>query len=656
MLDRFEPSGQLVLILLAVLVGVGTAFGAVAFVWLLARVAEFTTSVRTNIGSGIGLLLVMGTAGLLVGYMIDRWAREAKGHGVPEVMEAMVMRGGRIRPRVAAVKVFASSLTIGSGGSAGREGPIVQVGSALGSTLGQLFRFSNDRIRTLVACGAAAGIAATFNAPIAGSLFALEVILGRFTARYFGAVVVSAVSASIIARAYLGDRPAFDVPAYSLNQPAELLLYLLLGILAAFLAVAFIRMLYRTEGLFDRWKVPLPVKTSLGMLLTAAVGLVLAEGQVLGPGLHMIGVAIGDDFQVSLGLMALLLVLKLLATLFTLGSGNSGGVFAPSLFMGALLGGIVGQVAGLVWPGVVLHPGAYALVGMAATFAGAAHAPMTAILIVFEMSSDYRLILPLMLATVVATLIAELLFNESIYSLKLKLKGIALQRGRNVDILQGVLVGEIMSEPNTVNAAAALGDVAELVTRQHENALLIVDNSQHLEGIISLSDIERAIENQVADNEIVSNVGTARHDLLIAFPDETVAEALTRMSGRGLGVLPVVSRENANRLIGQIKRGDILRSYDLALTRRTEVENRAEQLRNQAGADFTEFHLSIAHSASGKTLKEIGQRLPRGCVVVSIHRKEGVIVPHGDTRFEAGDKITVYATEEDLEAVRACFT
>lgn len=653
-LDRIEASGQLVLSITAVLVGAGTGFGAVAFIWMLGEVGLFTTWARGVLGSALGLIAVMVIAGFIVGWIIDRFAREAKGHGVPEVMEAMVLRGGRIRPRVSVAKVIASSLTIGTGGSAGREGPIVQVGSALGSTIGQFLRFSNERLRTLVACGAAAGIAATFNAPIAGAIFALEVILGNFTVRYFGAVVISSVSASIVAQAFLGNRPAFEVPAYSLNNPVELLVYILLGVLCAFLAVVFIRALYITEEISDRIRVPLSVKTAVGMGLTAGVGLLLAGEPVLGPGLHMIGQAISTDFQFSLGLMGAMLGLKLLATVFTLGTGNSGGVFAPSLFMGALLGGIVGLIGNALWPGVMIHPGAYALVGMAAAFAGAARAPMTAILIVFEMSGDYHLILPLMLATVISTFIAEMLFRESIYTLKLKLKGITLQRGRVVDVLQGVHVGEVVSEADTLSASATLEEAEAQLNQLGRRSLPIIDTNGQLKGVIALMDIAKAADNGIDKKTKITDVATSRDNLRIAFSDETVGEALTRMSSRGLGLLPVVSREDPNKLVGQVRRDDLLRAYDLALNRRTEIEHRAERLRAQEGenAAFLEIQLKPRAWAVKKSLAEVAKRLPAGCVIVSVKREDRTLIPRGDTRFESGDKVMAYVNRQDIEALR----
>lgn len=653
-LDQFEASEQLIISLTAVIVGAGTALGAVVFIRMLEGVAQIESVVRGQIGSALGLLLVMAVAGLLVGTIVDRFAREAKGHGVPEVMEAMLLRGGRIRPKVAVAKVVASSLTIGSGGSGGREGPIVQVGSALGSSLGQLLRFSNERVRTLVACGAAAGIAAAFNAPIAASIFALEVILGRFTARYFGAVVISAVTSSIVARVFLGDKPAFEVPAYPLNHASELLLYLLLGILAAILGVVLIRSLYWAEDVFENWRVPTPLKTSLGLVLTGLTGLLLAGEPVLGPGLHLIGEAIGSDFQFTIGLMAAMLALKLLATLFTLGSGNSGGVFAPSLFMGALLGGIVGQVGNGLWPSVVVHPGAYALVGMAAAFAGAARAPMSAILIVFEMSGDYRLILPLMLATVVATLVSELLFKESIYTLKLKLKGISLRHGRVEDVMHSVQVGEVLSQGETILASATLQEAEEFFRRARNRSVAMLDEKANLHGVLSLADVERAQDANIPGEAQISTIGTARADLQVAFADETVGEALVRMNARGLGLLPVVERANPSRLIGQVRRDDILRAYDLGLARRGELEYRAERLRHDGSPmTFVEFVLQPGSWAVGLPVAEVSSRLPKECILISIKRAERTLVPHGDTVLEAGDKVMAYASRQDQEAVRA---
>jgi CIC family chloride channel protein len=655
----WAPPAQIVVVGTAMAVGIATGLGAVLFIHLLDIIADATAWVQETVGPVSGLLLAMAAAGLAVGYMVYKWASEAKGHGVPEVMEAIALRGGRIRARVAAVKVVASALTIGAGGSAGREGPIVQVGSALGSTVGRMMHFSEERVRTLVACGAAAGIAATFNAPIAGSIFALEIILGRFTVRYFGAVVISAVSASVVARAFLSNAPAFSVPAYPLNHLAEIPIYIVLGLLSAVVAVAFIRLLYFAEGHFDNWRIPLPFKTALGMVLTGLVALLLPEqNAVLGPGLHFIGEAIADDFNLTYLTMLALLGAKLVATSLTLGSGNSGGVFAPGLFMGATLGGLVGSLGHALWPDIVAHPGAYAIVGMAAVFAGAARAPITAVLIVFEMSGDYKLILPLMMATVLSTLVAESLFKESIYTLKLVLKGVRLISGRVEDVLQNVAVHEVMSaDPTTVLDTTPLVVLSRVLNQTHSHGLPVLDEDGRLWGVVTVSDLDRALQEDVPTTAPVSAIATPYERLVTAFPDESIGKALEQMSTRGLGRMPVISREDPRRLVGLIRRADIIEAYTLALNRRAEKLQQSgldQVAQAQAEMEFIDVTLEPEAPAVGRLIKELATDLPRDCVFVSIRRGTRLFVPHGETQLQAGDKITAFVRPSDEAAVLAC--
>ncbi len=657
LLVRWQLPEEVVLTTSAMVVGISTGIGAVFFIKMLDFIKLWSSSLVEIIGEPPGRLFVMTAAGIIVGYIVSRWASEAKGHGVPEVMEAIAIRGGRIRPRVAAIKVLASSITIGAGGSAGREGPIVQAGSALGSTLGQVLHFSNERVRTLVACGAAAGIAATFNAPIAGSIFALEVILGRFTVRYFGAVVISSVSAGVIGRVFLGDKPAFSVPAYALHHIAELGIYIVLGILSAVAAVAFIRMLYKAEELFDQWPVPQSIRAGAGMALTAVVAFPLAGREVLGPGLEMIGETIAEDFRLPLMTMTALLVLKMLATCFTLGGGNSGGVFAPSLFMGAVLGGIVGSVAQEIFPGIVVHPGAYAIVGMAAVFSGAARAPFTAVLIVFEMSNDYRLILPLLLATVISTLLAENLFKESIYTLKLKHKGIALQSGRDIDVLQGVRVEEVMTQnPESVSSSTPVFELANRFAVTGHHGLPIYDADGSFWGLVTINDLRRAQASGIHSKASVKDIAVPVSRLSIAYPDETLSEVMARMSTRGIGRLPVISREDPSRLLGLVRREDVLHGYRVALIRKTEAQHRKKQieLRNLDNKEFVEIHLQQTSRWVGQPLSSLASELPNECVIVSLGRSGRVLIPHGDTIFQADDLITAFVAHDQRERLNQC--
>ena len=420
---RFWASDTAVMLTMAALVGIGAGLGAVLFIRGIAVAYDLFFVRGASALSFMGkwyVIVLPALGGLIVGPLIHFLAPEAKGHGVPEVMTAMETRGGRIRPQVIAVKAVGSAITIGSGGSVGREGPIVQIGAAFGSFLGQRFHLSRRRLLALVGAGAAAGIAATFNAPIAGVMFALEVLVGEYTVQAFSTMVFAAVSASVVSRYFLGDHPAFAVPSYALVSSWELPLYVGLGIVGALAAALFVRFLYFMEDGFDGWRFPPYLKPAVGGLALGLVGYFLP--QVFGTGFSTIEQALNGTL--ALQLLVVLIFAKILATSLTLGSGSSGGVFAPALFIGAVVGGAYGSIVHAAFPAVTATSGAYATVGMAVVFAAAARAPITAIVILFEMTLDYKIMLPLMLATVVGTVVAAKIEPESIYTLKLVRRGI----------------------------------------------------------------------------------------------------------------------------------------------------------------------------------------------------------------------------------------
>lgn len=669
--DRLPIPPEVIMMGTALAVGILTGVGAVAFRYLIRAVAwvgyEWIPSIFTGPFKAY-VIFVPAIGGLLVGLLVYYFAREAKGHGVPEVMEAVALRGGRIRPRVAVIKSLASSINIGTGGSVGREGPIVQIGSALGSTIGQALHLSDDRINNLVACGAAGGIAATFNAPIAGVVFALEVILGgRFSVRYFSSVVVSSVAASVIGRIAFTDEPAFKIPTeYGVRSLWEFLLYPILGILAALVGVLFVRALYGTEDLFDNWKkVPEWVKPAIGGALLGVIALAYPvvthvtwdrTPQIYNVGYEVIEQVLTE--QSTLVLVVSLLFLKLIATSLTLGSGGSGGVFAPSLFMGAMLGAAFAIVVDRIFPGIPAPPGAYALVGMAAVFAASAHAPITAVLILFELTGDYRIILPLMLTVVVATVLAQrLLKGESVYTLKLTRRGVRLQRGRDVDILQGVTVGEVMSpHTDTVPTSMTVAELADVFSRTHHHGLLVIDEQGKLWGIVTITDLDGNIRSEGSRDITVADIGTPWPHLKVAYPDESLGDALARMAPRGLGRMPVVSREDPYELLGLIRRQDIITAYDLALTRRANIDHQTRQAQSQTkeAMEFVEVHLSTGDPVIGKTVAEISAALPKESVLVSIGRDKRVIIPHGNTLFEAGDRVTAFIRHQDAQTLFHC--
>ena len=411
------------LIILSVVVGVLTGLGSVAFIYVLEMVADFARGPVAGLLERFGtaqLVLLPALGGLLVGPLVHYFAREAKGHGVPEVMTALATRGGRIRKRVVTVKVIASSLTIGFGGVAGREGPMVQIGSAIGSTVGQWTHLTSSNVRTLVTCGAAGGIAATFNAPIAAAMFSMEVLTGRIHTDFL-LVLLTSLSSCMVARSYLGNFPAFTTPiVYDLVSPGELPFYFIMGILIGAAAIMYVKLLYRSEDLFGGWKFPDYLKPAVGGLI---VGLVLRFfPEVYGSGLTTVESALWVRF--SWNMLLGLFFAELLANVATLGSGGSGGVFAPSLFMGAMLGGAFGEVVHGLFPAWTAGSGAYAMVGMAAFFAATAKAPTTSILILFEMTNDYRIMLPLMAATVGSVYMSHRLFPFTVYTLRLHRRGI----------------------------------------------------------------------------------------------------------------------------------------------------------------------------------------------------------------------------------------
>ena len=410
------------LIILAVVVGILTGFGSVGFIYVLEAIADFAVGPVASLLDIFGpanLVLLPAIGGLLAGPLIHWFAREARGHGVPEVMTALANRGGHIRKRVASIKVITSSLTIGFGGTAGREGPMVQIGSAIGSAVGKWTKLDPHRVRTLVTCGAAGGVAATFNAPIGGAIFAMEVLIGRVQTDFL-LVLLTSLSSCMVARSYLGNYPAFTAPAYDLVSGRELPLYFLMGLVLGWAAILYVRALYKAEDLFGAWRFPDYLKPAVGGLMA---GLVLRYfPEVYGAGFPAVEAALW--VRLPWELLIGLFVAEFLANCFTLGSGGSGGVFAPSLYMGAMLGGAFGTLAHVVFPDWTAGSGAYAMVGMAAFFAATAKAPTTSILILFEMTNDYRIMLPLMAATVASVYQSHRMSPFSIYTLKLHRRGI----------------------------------------------------------------------------------------------------------------------------------------------------------------------------------------------------------------------------------------
>jgi CIC family chloride channel protein len=558
------------LIVLALAVGLGAGLGAVVFRYLIVGFTMvFTGQADYGAAGNQGnphlpwmgrwfVVLAPVIGGLLYGPLIWWGAREARGHGVPEVMRAVSERGGRIRPRVAIVKSLASALCIGSGGSVGREGPIVQIGSSIGSTLGQVLRLPESRIRLLVACGAAGGISATFNAPIAGAMFALELILRDFEAESFGAVVVSSVLANVVGRAVFGSRAFLTLPPFDLASPWEYLLYAGLGLLAAFVGVGFSRALYGTEDVVDRiWRGPEWLRPGAGGLVLGL--LLLALPQLYGVGYPALERAVGGGYVAWF--LLLLLSGKILATSLTIGIGGSGGVFAPSLFIGAMLGTAYGQLVNRVLPEVAGSAGAYGLVGMGAVFAAAARAPITAVLIIFELTGEYRVILPLLLAVALSTSIANLLTRDTIYTLKLKRLGIGLSQER-LRLMQLVRVGDAMRPvPAPLREDEPLREAVRRLAAEGRTALPVLNGSGQYGGMVTAHGVERAL----ADGELDVPIRGLVEDTPAVTAGQSLEQALAILLPQDSPGLPVLDK-TGGAIVGWLDHRAVLVAYQARLS------------------------------------------------------------------------------------------
>lgn len=553
---------------LAVVIGLLGGWGAVGFRYLIGFFQKLAYGSSGNILEALEnygwvyRLAIPALGGLIVGPLIYFFAREAKGHGVPEVMDAVALRGGVIRKRVVAVKSLASALSIAVGGSVGREGPIVQIGSAIGSSVGQVLKVSPGRMRVLVGCGAAAGIAATFNAPVAGMIFALEVILGEFGVTTFSPIVLSAVIATAISRFHLGDVPAFILPTYNLVSYWELGLYLVLGLLAGCAAVLFTTTLYKFEDMFDAWPIPDWFKPVVGGLGLGALGLYFPY--VLGVGYEGMELALAG--KLAWWMMLALVGIKILATSWTIGGGMSGGVFAPSLFIGSMLGGSFGVILNQIFPaGLIAGSGAYAVVGMAALVAGTTHAPFSAFLILFEMTGEYQIILPLMAACIISTFVASQIRKESIYTLKLLRRGVDIQSGKEVNLLRSISVQESMTtDVESVPNDMLLGAFMDTVARSKNASFPVVDKDGHLVGIVSHADYsEHAFDLDLHNIVVVQEIATKEVETVTA--SDNLFQALEKISVKDYATLPVVDNDDSRRLVGVLSRGDINSIYSKRL-------------------------------------------------------------------------------------------
>lgn len=594
------------MIILGAGAGVVTALGAIAFIELVHLFESLSRSAQ--VAMPLLLLPLIPMLGAFLTALLVRYgAREAQGHGVPEVMDAVIRRQGKIRPRIAVVKSLASACTIGSGGSAGAEGPIVQIGAAIGSGLAQLLRISREQATTLLGCGAAAGIASVFNAPIAGVFFVLEILLRDFSLKTFTPIVVASVFSAAVTQAIIGQNEAIFAAGDELQRYvftiSELPSYVVLGLFCGVVAVAFAKTLYFSEDVFEKAPIHPLLKPVAGALLLGLLGVAFllvpalrgeasvpsffgngydairamldpasyaprdASGPVANRGIHGIGDAgLAGTLPVALWALLALCACKIVATGFTLGSGGSGGVFAPSLFIGAAAGAAFG--VGLERLGLLPEggsPAAYALVGMAALVAGTTHAPLTAMLMLFEITRDVYVLLPIMLAAVVATVVAQLLSRDSIYSLKLRRKGVRFGAAGDWTILRKLLASDADIVPAvTVSPDDPLATLVSLAEKYRVEDFVVTGEGGRYEGMVTAQDLRTAlIEREALPLLVVSEV--MRTDLPTLSAEEPLDSVMAKFSTHDAASLAVLATGADRAVQGVLTRSNLMARYQRAL-------------------------------------------------------------------------------------------
>jgi len=565
--NALELSENAILLMFAVAIGLVGAGGVIVFyraIDLAFTVAfEWTGEVAGPAVRAVYRPLITAL-GLTAAWAMVRSLRGREGgENVAAVQLAVARRQGHVAVRPGLVRTAASAVTLGAGGSAGSEGPVAVLGATVGSALGRAFRFGPERVKVMVGAGAAAGISASFNAPLAGAFFALEEVLGSLGVAAFPPVVVSSVVAAVVSRAVLGDHPAFPIPReYGLTHVREIILfYPLLGIVAGLVAVAFVRCFFGIGDGARRLRVP-PV--ALPLCGGALVGVVvwMSRGTLVGYG-HL-GIRLDLFGRMAWTTLALLAAGKILATSLTLAAGGSGGVFTPSLYIGAATGGAFGVALSNVFPSLGIAPEAYALVGMGAVVAAATHAPITAILIVFEMTNDYAIVLPLMLCTVIATVVARHVEPDSLYSGWLRRRGEHLEHGADRDVLAGLRVADVYDrDPPVIGEAATVEQVMEQLGHASRAEFPVVDAELRLVGMASVAELARAAHELGRLGSVVIASDLAEPTETVA-PTDTLLEAVRRMGIRGVGTLPVVDPATG-RLLGTVGRGEVLAAYARAV-------------------------------------------------------------------------------------------
>jgi CIC family chloride channel protein len=573
-LRQFLPGENTRMMLIATGIGLGAGLMTIVF-------RSLVDAVHALIFDGGGSLLGLDQGGWrllllpllpLVGMVLLiplslLFPGEVNGYGLPAFLRKVNLENGIIRARSIAIKIIATALAIGTGNSAGVEGPIAQIGGAIGSQAGQLFRVSGSRMKVFIAAGAAGGIAGMFNAPIAGIFFAAEIVLlGTYEISSFAALVIASAMATVVTRGWYGEMSVFTIPQYAVvNYLVEIPLYCLLAIFIGLAAVLFIRVFYAVRDRYRAMRIHPQLKPLTGALLIGCIGIFYP--QVMGDGYDYM-----EDILHGQGIawvMFALVLFKILATSITLGSGGAGGVFAPSLFIGAVLGGAFGSIAHRLMPDLTAGSGAYATVGIGAFLAAATHAPMTAIFLLFELTGNYQIIIPIMITSIIGTVVASKFCEDSIDTVDFSREGINIHEGRETVIMKSLKVGAAISdEVDFISEDANIKELLQIFSIGKGFYFPVIDATGKMTGIVSLQDVKNILHRDEKERGAYKVGGICNRNIIMLTPDDSLFAAMQLFDIKGIEEIPVVESLDERWVVGMLKRRDALDLYKREVLRR----------------------------------------------------------------------------------------
>ena len=680
---HYPGTQHLYLMAIGVIVGVLGGLGAVLFRWSISMVSELAYGSRVPLGylfqvQEVGMLRLVGApliAAAVIGPITWYFLDNLRGAGVPDVLESMNLRQGRVPWYIAPLKLLVSSLSLGTIASVGREGPIVQIGSSLGSMMNRFVSMPRRHWRVLTACGGAAGLSATFNTPIGGAFFMLEVVLGSFSSQNFAPIVIASVTGTVVGQRFLGAQPAFQlVERFSYVQPGEFLIYGVLGVIGGVLAFLFIQSVDWFRNGFDALPIPGMIKPVVGAVVLIGIGLFLFP-QVIGVGYETIEVLIGAKssapealLDTSVQFLVMLILFKVIAVGVSLGSGFSGGIFSPALFIGASSGYVVGLLANQYTGMAMAPPQAYAIAGMATVFAGTANAPVSTLIIIFEMTQDYQIVLPLMICCSMSTLIARLLTPESIYTSKLLGKGIDIHETPEELVMDQLEVEDVMrsaDEEPVLASDSTFREITQAFLGHGRDHLFVVDDEERVQGVISLHEVKRAFSDIDQVGTLVRAVDVMDSDVPMIPLEATLSDAMNELWRTHYDELPVVESAENPTFRGVIWEHDIIGVYNreilkqkaslMKTVRQDEGEEQTDYLELPSG--YTVGQIRVPDAWRGTSIRDLGVRQKYDIMIVEIKREKGYgdierLSPEPDMVLTSDDRLIVMGPEDKVDRLR----